>query len=101
MNWHAILQKMLTAHNNDTAYIFGHGKDGAGVTGSRADLVRFRDYLTALLDYTKKQIAAGRSRDAITRTTALRAFEEFVDPDPPDVTLATALGTAYDELTGA
>jgi len=100
-NWITVLDRVPREHNAETTYIFGHGKDGAGVTGSRADLARFRDYLTALLDYTKKQIAAGKSREAITKATALRGFEEYEAPDPPDVSLATALGTAYDELTGA
>jgi len=99
-NWITVLERVPREHNAETTYIFGHGKDGA-VTGSRADLMRFRDYLTALLDYTRKQIAAGKSREATMKTAGLRGFDEFVDPDPPNVTLATAIGTAFDELTGA
>jgi cyclase len=99
-NWITVLERVPREHNADTTYIFGHGKDGFGVTGSRADVARFRDYLTALLDYTRKQIAAGRSREAIARATVLPGFDEYEAPDPPNVSLATALGTAYDELTG-
>ena len=99
-NWITVLDRVPREHNAETTYIFGHGKDGAGVTGSRADLARFRDYLTALLDYARKHVAAGKSRDAHAKTTVLPRFEEFVDPDPPDVTLGTALATAFDELTG-
>jgi cyclase len=98
-NWITLLDRIPREHAADTIYIFGHGKAGAGVTGSRADLARFRDYLTALLDYARKQIAAGKSRDAIAKTTSLPRFEEYEDPDPPDVTLGAALATAYDELT--
>ena len=99
-NWITVLDRVPREHNAETTYIFGHGKDGA-VTGSRADLARFRDYLTALMDYAKKQVAAGKSREATMKATGLPRFDEFVDPDPPNVTLATALGTAFDELTGA
>jgi cyclase len=99
-NWITVLDRVPREHNADTTYIFGHGKDGFGVTGSRADLARFRDYLTALMDYTKKQVAAGKSREATMKATVLPKFDDFVDPDPPNVTLATALGTAYDELNG-
>jgi cyclase len=99
-NWITVLDRLPREHSADTTYIFGHGKDGFGVTGSRADIARFRDYLTALMDYAKKQVAAGKSREATMKATVLPGFDEFVDPDPPDVTLGTALGTAFDELTG-
>jgi cyclase len=97
-NWITALERVSREHGADTTYIFGHGKDGFGVTGKRADLLRFRDYLTALLDYTRKQMAAGRSKDAIAKARVLQGFDEYADPDPPDVTLGTALMTAYDEL---
>jgi cyclase len=97
-NWITALDRMPREHSADTIYIFGHGKDGFGVTGSRADLARFRDYLTAVLDYTSRQIAAGKAREEIARTTTLPGFEEYAAPDPPDVSLATVLTTAYDEL---
>jgi cyclase len=99
-NWITVLERVPREHSADTTYIFGHGKAGAGVTGNRADLARFRDYLTALLDYTRKQIAAGKTREAIARASVLPGFDEYEAPDPPDVSLATALATAYDELMG-
>ena len=97
-NWITALERVPREHNADTIYIFGHGKDEFGPTGSRADLARFRDYLTAVLDYTRRQMAAGRSREEIARTASLRGFEEYAAPDPPQVSLATVLTTAYDEL---
>jgi cyclase len=97
-NWIRALERVPREHSADTIYIFGHAKDGSGPTGSRADLLRFRDYLTAVLDYTRRQMAAGKSREEIARTEVLRGFEEYVAPDPPQVSLATVLATAYDEL---
>ena len=69
-NWITALDRVPREHSAETIYIFGHGKDGSGVTGSRADLARFRDYLTAVLDYTSRQIAAGKSREEIATATA-------------------------------
>jgi len=97
-NWITVLERVPREHSADTIYIFGHGKDEFGPTGSRADLARFRDYLSAVLDYTRRQTAAGKSREEIARTGALRGFEEYAAPDPPQVSLATVLATAYDEL---
>jgi cyclase len=97
-NWITALDRVPREHSADTIYIFGHAKDGFAPTGSRADLARFRDYLTAVLDYTRKQIAAGKSREEIAKAAVLPGFEEFVAPDPPQVSLATVLTTAYDEL---
>jgi cyclase len=97
-NWITALERVPREHSADTIYIFGHGKDGFGPTGNRADLARFRDYLTAVLDYTRRQMAAGKSREQIARADLLPGFEEYVAPDPPQVSLATVLTTAYDEL---
>jgi len=97
-NWITALERVPREYSADTIYIFGHGKDGFGVTGSRADLARFRDYLAAVLEFTNRQIAAGKSRDEIARTETLPGFDEYAAPDPPNVSLSTVLTTAYDEL---
>jgi hypothetical protein len=97
-NWITTLERVPREHSADTIYIFGHGKDGFGPTGSRADLAKFRDYLTAVLDYARKQMAAGKSREQVARIDALPGFEEYASPAPPRISLATVLTTAYDEL---
>jgi glyoxylase-like metal-dependent hydrolase (beta-lactamase superfamily II) len=97
-NWITALDNVPREHNAETIYIFGHSKDGAGPTGSRADLANFRNYLTAVLDYTGKQIAAGKSREQIAKLDTLRGFEDFVAP-APEITLGSVLATAYDELS--
>jgi len=97
-NWITALERVPREHNADTIYIFGHSKDGLGPTGSRADLARFRDYLTAVLDYTRKQMAAGKSREQIASIDALPGFEEYASPAPPRISLTSVLTSAYDEL---
>ena len=97
VNWHAILVKLLAAHDNDTAYIFGHGKDGV-VLGKKADVEHFRDYLAAALDEVRGGIKAGRSKVEIAKTPALKGFEDVAQVNPR-INLAGVLEAAFDELT--
>lgn len=89
-NWLKSLEDVTKDHNNDTIYIFGHAKVGAPITGSRQDLLRLRDYFSALLDTVQKGIAAGRSAEEIVKA-GLPAFAG--DEGMPQ------LQVAFDELT--
>lgn len=99
-NWITSLGRIAAAHERDTVYIFGHGSAAAGITGGRADLEHMASYLTAVLDYTRQGIAAGRSREQIAAAEALPGFEH-VTALVPSLSLAAVLGVAYDELTSA
>ena len=100
-----VLETIAKDHNNDTIYIFGHGgvqqpatPEKAAVmfpvTGPRAELMYFRDYLTALLAYVQGEIKAGKSRDEVAAIrTPLPKFETHGN------LTAAILGAAYDELT--
>lgn len=98
VNWQKTLDRVAGQHPRDTIYIFGHGKPDAGVTGSRADVLRFRDYFSAVLDYVQRGIQAGRSKAEVTALESLRSFEDYVAPSKT-ITLAQVLGVAYEELT--
>jgi glyoxylase-like metal-dependent hydrolase (beta-lactamase superfamily II) len=89
-NWLVTLEKTVKDHNADTAYIFGHSKVGAPVTGSSKDLLALRDYFSAMLDYVQKGIAAGKSADEIVKG-GLPAFAS--NEGTPQ------LQVAYDELS--
>jgi glyoxylase-like metal-dependent hydrolase (beta-lactamase superfamily II) len=92
-NWIVALEQVTKDHSADTAYIFGHAKMGMPVKGTRADLLGFRDYLTGLLDYVQKGVAAGKSADEITKVTVVPGFAGFEgNPTGP-------LQAAYEELT--
>jgi cyclase len=97
-NWIAVLDAITRAHDTDTIFIFGHAKDGAGTSGTTADLRAMSDYLGAVLDLVQKHVGAGRSREEVVGTTVLPKFEEY-QTVPPRGTLANILGAAYDELT--
>ena len=46
--------------SNDTIFIAGHAKDNA-VKNTRAEVMHFRNYLTAVLDHVRAGIKAGQS----------------------------------------
>jgi cyclase len=97
VNWVAILDKMIKGHNDDTAFIFGHGKDGV-VLGKKADVTYFRDYLSAALDHTRAGIKAGQSKEEIAKAPSLKGFEDVAQVNPR-LSLAGVLESAYDELS--
>ena len=96
--WIDVLEQVSAAQPSDAIYVFGHGTPGAGVTGDRGDLAHLRDYFTAALDLTRREMAAGRSRDEVTATEALPGFEDHVSPFAL-LSLSGVLGVAYDELS--
>ena len=97
-NWMRTLEHVASAHAPDTIYIFGHAGEGLPVTGSSADLLRFRDYLGAVLAVVERHVAAGRSREEILGMRApLAGFEAwgpFGQAGPRD-----PLTVAYEEVT--
>ena len=108
-NWISVLEMAAKDHNNDTIYIFGHAGTQAApatgtapqpapamfpVTGPRAELMFFRDYLTALLAYVQAEIKSGKTRDeVIAIRTPLKGFETHGN------LTATILGNAYDDVS--
>ena len=63
--WIDYLNSIHDRFDDDTIFIFGHGQsnDIGKVTGKKKDLLVMRDYLTALLEFTQKQIGNGKSED--------------------------------------
>jgi glyoxylase-like metal-dependent hydrolase (beta-lactamase superfamily II) len=97
--WVAVLEAAAKDHSNDTIYIFGHANTGLPVTGARADLMKFRDYLSAVLTFVGAQIKAGRTRDEImAMRDPLSGFESFGPFGNPGAREIRTV--AYDELGG-
>jgi glyoxylase-like metal-dependent hydrolase (beta-lactamase superfamily II) len=97
VNWIKVLDRMLKDHGSgDTIFVFGHGADN-NVRGGKADVMYFRDYLTAAVDHVQKGIKAGQSKDEVTKIAAVKGFEE-VKTFTPRLSLEAALGSIYDEL---
>ena len=98
-NWIAILELVAKRASADTIFVAGHAKDNAAKT-TRADLMHFRDYLTAVLDHVRAGVKAGQSKEEIQKLPALKGFEDNASPNPR-LTMAFVLGLAYDEVTNA
>ena len=96
-HWIVLLEEAAKTYPADAIYVFGHGGPKFGVTGKRGDLLVFRDYLTGLLDYTQKKIAAGEPKEKIVALENLPGFADFHMPLPNR--LGANLGVAFDELT--
>lgn len=92
-NWIVLLEEVASAYDGDTSYIFGHARPGMPITGTRADLLAFRDYFTALLEYVQSGIAGGKSADEITQVEQLPGFADY--SGAPTGTMQMA----YEELT--
>ncbi|RPJ82533.1 MAG: MBL fold metallo-hydrolase, partial [Acidobacteria bacterium] len=92
-NWMKVLESVSGDHGRNTVYIFGHAGGKFGVTGSRADLLYMRDYLSALLEFVQGEVKGGKPRDAVVKITApLKGF-----PDHGPLT-EHVLGAAFDEI---
>jgi len=95
VNWIPVLEKMTRAHDDDTIYVFGHGKQP---TGRKADVLYFRDYLTAAVDHARKGLAAGKSKEEIQKIDVLQGFED-VQSVNARLTLPFVVGICVDELS--
>jgi cyclase len=93
-NWTVVLQKVASELPADTIYIFGHAGEGRDVTGSRADLLHHGNYLSALLEYVRGQVKAGKTREQVVALTeTIKGFEDY------GPLIARPLGPAFDEVT--
>ena len=97
--WMKILEKVAAEYPADAIYVFGHSNPKFSVTGIRSDLLILRDYFTGLLEYTQRQIAAGKPKSEIIALENLPGFPDFSQPLPNR--LGINLSVAYDELTSA
>ncbi len=98
-NWITILETVSKRVSNDTIVIAGHAKDN-NVRNGRAELMHFRNYLTAALAHASAGAKAGQSKEEIQKLPALKGFEDTVSVNPR-LSMAFVLGIAYDEVTNA
>ncbi|GAA4324211.1 MBL fold metallo-hydrolase [Flaviaesturariibacter amylovorans] len=93
-HWIEVLNDIHKEFDNDTLFIFGHAAEGYEVTGSRADVLAFRDYLQRVLDFTRQEIAAGRTKEEFLKNTAIPGVTEWKGDG-----IVRPLTAAWDELT--
>lgn len=96
--WITTLETALTWFDADTIFILGHGNPAFGVKGKKAELVKMKSYLAALIDHVEKGIRERKSREEITTLMMLPGFEDYVSFGPR-LSLTANLQVVYDELT--
>ncbi len=77
--WVDTLNRTIQAHDDETIFVFGHGAEEFGVTGSTKDLAVQRDYLEWIWEITEKGIAAGKSAEQIAEPGLPEAFSDHVE----------------------
>jgi cyclase len=93
-NWIRMLEQIHKAHTNDTMFISGHANTLLTPMVLRADLLNFRDYLTALMGFVGGLIKDGKTRDEVlARRDVLKGFEDY------GPLVARPLPAAFDEIS--
>jgi glyoxylase-like metal-dependent hydrolase (beta-lactamase superfamily II) len=95
-NWIEVLNKAATKYEKDTLYIFGHAAEGYEVTGSKEDVVKFREYLQRLLDFARKEVAAGTTKEIFIKNTAIPGVTGWKGDG-----MERPLTAAFEEITAA
>ena len=93
-HWMVVLDGVARDHDAGTIFIFGHTNPKFPATGNLADLQYQREYLGALLEFVRGQIAAGKPREVIIKLTDV--LPGFAEHGP---LIERVLTSAYDELT--
>lgn len=76
-NWITVLEKTVRQFDDDTVFIFGHGNEKYGITGTRDDVAAMKSYLTALYSYVEKGHKEGKSADELASIDALDGFDVY------------------------
>ncbi len=76
-NWIEVLAKVLNKFDKDTLFIFGHALEPEKITGNKADITAFKDYLSKLTDFVKTEIAKGTSKEQILAAKIIPGVTEW------------------------
>jgi len=94
-NWISALDKIQNQFDKDTLFIWGHSLDPEKVTGTKADVKAYQDYLKSLMTYVGSEIKAGKSKEDILKATTIPNAPEWQGDG-----IQRSLTAAYDELKG-
>lgn len=93
-NWIKALDQITNQFDNDTLFIWGHSLDPEKVTGNKADIKAFQNYLQSLMTFVSGEIKAGKSKEDIMKATTIPGAPEWKGDG-----IARSLTAAYKELT--
>jgi cyclase len=92
-NWITVLDKITANFDNDTLFVWGHSLAPEKVTGNKADIRAFRNYLECLLAFVAQEIKAGKTKEEILKATAIPNAPEWQGEG-----ILRSLNAAYTEL---
>lgn len=93
-NWISVLQRLQSNYPRSTRFICGHAGNGFSVTGGKDMIGYFQNYLDAALDFVRKSIARGASREETLQSPAIPGFADWKGEG-----IGRTLAAAFDELT--
>lgn len=93
-NWIIALDNIQKQFDNDTLFIWGHSLDPEKVTGGKADIKAFQNYLECLLTFVKGEMKNGKTKEQILKATTIPGAPEWQGDG-----IVRSLTAAYTELT--
>ena len=92
-SWIGVLDQISNKFDNDTLFIFGHSREPEKITGNKADVAAFKNYLQSLMSFVGAEIKAGKTKEDILKATAIPGAPEWQGDG-----IARSLNAAYAEL---
>ena len=76
-SWINVLDTAMKKFSNTTRFIYGHAADGYNVTGPKADLQAFHDYLGNVLQFVGDEMKSGKTKEEILKATTIPGSPEW------------------------
>ncbi len=76
-NWQVVLESAHKHYDNDTLFVYGHAGQGYKIQGGKDDLKAFENYLGKVLEFVKKGVDAGKTREELAKATSIPGAEEW------------------------
>ena len=76
-NWPVVLERVINYYPKETTFIFGHGASDDLVTGSMADLIAMKNYLSALVEFVSGEIKNGKTKEQIASANEIPGFADL------------------------
>lgn len=94
-NWIKVLHRTNQTFSEQTRFVFGHAGEGYDITGNKADIKAFQDYLEKLLEFGKKEILqSGKSKQEFLKNTTIPGVKEWKADG-----IERSLNAVWEELT--
>ena len=92
--WIEVLEGIIKHYSKETIFVWGHANNPEDIVGDVTALEEKRDYLTKVLDFVNKEIAAGKSEEEVLKNTEIPGTEGYDSRG-----IERPLGAAYQELS--